>query len=84
MLSCKDISHLTSEIIDNELSFSMRIKVKFHLFMCHSCRNFVKQMRATADTLKQLKPKQPNEDEINQQVEKIMGVIKELDPTKHK
>jgi len=84
MLSCKDISHLTSELLDNKLSFSMRVKVKLHLFMCHSCRKFVEQMRTTVDTVKGLKPKQPKEDEVNQQVEKIISTIKELDSAKHK
>jgi len=84
MLSCKDISHLTSELLDNKLSFSMRVKVKLHLLMCHSCRRFVKQMRTTVDTIKQLKPTKPKEEEVNQQVEKIMTAIKDVDSETHK
>ena len=84
MLSCKDISRLTSELLDDKLSFSMRMKIKLHLFMCHSCRNFVKQMRITVDTIKQLKPEPPKEETVNQQVDTLLKAMNELNTTNHK
>lgn len=84
MLSCKDISRLTSELLDDKLSFTMRMKIKLHLFMCHSCRNFVKQMRITVDTIKQLKPEPPKEEAVNQQVDSLLKAVNDLNTTNHK
>jgi len=62
----------------------MRLKFRLHLFMCHNCRNFIKQMRTTIAAVQQIKPEQPKEEEINQQVETLINKTKELKSTKYK
>ena len=66
MLSCKDISHLASEHIDNNLPPLMKMKVKMHLFMCHKCRIFMKQFRTTVETVHAIKPN-PHANKLEQE-----------------
>lgn len=56
MLSCKDISHLASDHIDNNLPFMMKMKVKMHLFMCKKCQIFMSQFKKSIDIVQQVKP----------------------------
>lgn len=44
MLTCKDASRLISEGQDRKLGLRERIGLRFHLWMCNSCRLFDKQM----------------------------------------
>lgn len=45
MLSCKDVCHIVSESLDQQLPWHMRLKVKIHLSMCYACRRMVRQMK---------------------------------------
>jgi len=78
MLSCKDITKLASDHIDNNLPPLMRMKVKMHLFMCHKCRDFVNQLRLTVNTLKNLNPVQPEESFVNKQANDLMEIARKL------
>lgn len=51
-LSCKDVSNLSSEFIDSELDWSVKLKIRFHLLMCGYCRRFVKHMDITHEYVK--------------------------------
>ena len=73
MLSCKDISHLASDHIDNNLPFFMKMKVKLHLFMCHNCRNFIKNFHLTVTSINQVKPAATSQDAIDLQVQTLMN-----------
>lgn len=44
MLSCKQATHLLSEMQERELQWRERIPLKLHLLMCAGCNNFRKQM----------------------------------------
>ena len=76
MLSCKDITRLASEDYDKKLPFFKQLQFKMHLFMCKNCRNFVEQMNLTITTISQIKPIQPQEAEIEAQVNKLMEISK--------
>lgn len=78
MLSCKDISNLASDHIDKKLPPLMKMKVKMHLFMCAKCREFVKQLQATVDVLKNLKTPHPEESFVNQQASELLDIAKGL------
>ncbi|HFB66780.1 MAG TPA: zf-HC2 domain-containing protein [Aeromonadales bacterium] len=51
-LSCKDVTDLSSEYIDNELDWSVKLKIRFHLLMCGYCRKFVRHMDITHEYVK--------------------------------
>ena len=53
MLSCKEATKIASEGLDKKLSFIQRLNLKLHLFICSTCRNYIRQItflrRAAAD-----------------------------------
>ena len=46
MLKCSEISRLVAADEIEEFGFMKRMEMKFHLFMCKHCRNYVAQIRA--------------------------------------
>ncbi|MCP4304420.1 MAG: zf-HC2 domain-containing protein [bacterium] len=47
MLTCRDVSQQADTYLDGELSLWQRMRTRLHLSMCHGCRRFMAQMRAT-------------------------------------
>lgn len=45
LMNCKDATRAISDGLDRHLSTSDRVKLRVHLFICHYCRNFVRQTR---------------------------------------
>lgn len=45
MISCKDVTVLASRALDKQLSLREKISIRAHLFMCHTCARYVKQLR---------------------------------------
>ncbi|MNM83084.1 hypothetical protein D3C81_951300 [compost metagenome] len=56
MLTCKEMSELGSDIIDDHLGLRTRMDVFMHLGMCPRCRRYIKQLRLTSQVLQQLPP----------------------------
>lgn len=54
MLTCKQASRLTSQSLDRPLSWSERMQLKFHLFICNACRRFNRQLRLLSDAVKRI------------------------------
>lgn len=46
MLKCSEISRLVASDETGEFGFMKRMEMKFHLFMCRHCRNYVAQIRS--------------------------------------
>lgn len=44
MFNCKEVSRLVSESMDQELSFTKKLGVRFHLMMCRHCARFWAQL----------------------------------------
>lgn len=45
MISCKQATELASKRLDANLSLFQRFNLKLHLFLCHHCRRYVRQLR---------------------------------------
>ena len=45
MLTCKDVSHLLSQTLDQPLPRMKRIELRIHLWLCSACSNFDKQLK---------------------------------------
>ena len=54
--SCREIAELVTEYLEGSLSFSERMRFQMHLGMCFACRNYLRQMKYTVATLRQLPP----------------------------
>ena len=52
MLKCRQIEQLASDYLDQDLSFPHRMAFKMHLFMCHNCRNYVRQLKITISSIR--------------------------------
>lgn len=72
MLSCHDIQKIASDYIDKRLSITQRIKVRLHIFICHDCNRFIKQLRATISVLQRLPANEPSADVVDAQVERLL------------
>lgn len=44
MLSCKQASKLISQSLDRPLTWSEKIQLRLHLFMCNPCTQFKRQL----------------------------------------
>lgn len=44
MLSCKEATHLLSQLQDRKLTLAERMQLEVHLAMCKGCSNFRDQM----------------------------------------
>lgn len=45
MDKCKNIARMISDGMDRSLTLGERLRLRFHLLMCHGCSNFGKQMQ---------------------------------------
>ncbi|MDP2786826.1 MAG: zf-HC2 domain-containing protein [Pseudomonadota bacterium] len=54
MLTCKDASHLISERLERPLGFQERWGLRMHLWICVSCRQFVRQLTLMRLALRKL------------------------------
>ena len=45
MLSCKETSLLVSQALDRKLTWSERVGVRLHLWICAQCRRYERQLR---------------------------------------
>ncbi len=54
MLSCRDVSQLTSDYLNRDLPWQRRLAVRMHLLMCEGCTRYVAQMRAALALLRRI------------------------------
>ncbi|MFT5520699.1 MAG: hypothetical protein ACI9IA_001294 [Enterobacterales bacterium] len=55
MLSCRQFVERATDAEEYEsASFGTKLSIKFHLFMCHHCRNYNLQFRTTTVVAKKL------------------------------
>jgi len=52
--SCREVSELASENLDNPIKGARWLKMKLHLMMCKHCRLYKKQMDLTQKTVCQM------------------------------
>lgn len=45
MLNCKDATRLISDGLEQTLGLPQRLSLRLHLFICHYCRNYSRQLR---------------------------------------
>lgn len=78
MLKCRDVVHILSS--EERPTWRRRVEIRFHLFICHHCAKYARQLEALRIGIRQLvagKSAEPTEDEIRELEKKIM---KRIDP----
>ncbi len=61
MFRCKDVSTLVSQSMDTRLPLGKRMGIRFHLMMCHLCREYKRQLQLISRAMRRMDP--PMEDE---------------------
>ena len=69
MLTCKQASQLISHSLDQPLSWSDRMKLKFHLFICNACTRFNQQLRLIKNAVLRIKFETENDATIQLSLE---------------
>ena len=54
--TCQEVAELVTNYLEGSLPFSERIRFQMHLGLCFACRNYLRQMKYTIATLRQLPP----------------------------
>ncbi len=58
MLSCKELTELVTDYLEENLPWRERLRVKVHLWMCRHCQRYVDQMRKVVVLLRRF-PTEP-------------------------
>ncbi len=60
---CQDIAELITDYLEGSFTMSQRLRFQMHMGLCMACRNYLRQMKHTVATLRQL-PSEPVPDHI--------------------
>ena len=55
MLSCKQASKLLSQSLDRPLTWSEKIQLRLHLFMCNPCTQFKRQLNMLRTAMQRIR-----------------------------
>ena len=55
---CKEIAGLITDYLEGSFSLTQRLRFQMHMGLCLACRNYLRQMKYTVATLRQL-PSEP-------------------------
>ena len=83
MLTCKEASKLISQSLDQPLTLSNRIKLRFHLFICDACKRFNAQMFQLRSALSNLIKHAENDDSVTLSAEARAKIAKTLESEHH-
>lgn len=71
MLNCQQVTNRASDYLDEALPFWERLQMRLHLFFCHHCRRYLRQLRATIRALSGLPKTEVSEDTVRQVVQRL-------------
>ena len=74
MLTCKQASQIISQSLDGPLSFSDRMKLKFHLFICDACNRFNQQLRLLSHAVQRIRLNTENDSSIKLPLDAIARI----------
>jgi hypothetical protein len=52
LVSCKDVTHLVSQMQERDLSAFDRVRLRWHLGVCKACMAFEQQMRFMREAMR--------------------------------
>ncbi|MES1987085.1 MAG: zf-HC2 domain-containing protein [Pseudomonadota bacterium] len=83
MLTCKQASQIISQSLDTPLSWSDRMRLKFHLFICDACTHFNQQLRLIKNAIQRMKLETENDDTIQLTVDAKARINQAIDSNHH-
>jgi predicted anti-sigma-YlaC factor YlaD len=67
MLTCQQITELVTDYLEGRMSFGDRWRFRMHVGMCRHCREYLRQMRTTIDTVGRL-PDEPMPEHVRDEL----------------
>ncbi|MEJ2367895.1 MAG: zf-HC2 domain-containing protein [Acidobacteriota bacterium] len=67
MLTCKQVTELMTDYLERRLPLGQRIRFQMHLGFCRACRAYLRQMKATLETLERFEAP-PVSDELEKEL----------------
>ncbi len=61
--SCREVAALITDYLEGTFTLSQRLRFQMHMGLCMACRNYLRQMKYTVATLRQL-PTEPVPPEV--------------------
>ncbi|MEW5850784.1 MAG: zf-HC2 domain-containing protein [Myxococcota bacterium] len=56
MLTCRELSQVITDYLEGRMPLAQRVSLFLHVGMCRGCREYLRQMRLTIKTLRQMPP----------------------------
>jgi anti-sigma factor RsiW len=56
--TCQEVAALITDYLEGSFTLSQRLRFQMHMGLCFACRNYLRQMKYTVATLRQL-PSEP-------------------------
>jgi len=78
MLTCKQASELISQSLDKPVTWSERLNLKFHLFICKYCARFYQQMHTIKTAVNKLRSQIEQDESITLSDEAKAKMIKKI------
>ncbi|ADE16011.1 hypothetical protein Nhal_2951 [Nitrosococcus halophilus Nc 4] len=71
MLSCREVTEKASDYLENTLPWQQRLGIRLHLFLCHHCRRYLRQLRAVTIAFREMPKPEISEEAINKQIDNL-------------
>lgn len=79
MLTCKQASQLISQSLDHPLSWSERMQLKLHLFICGACNRFNQQLHLLRAALQRIRNQIENDSTIQLPLDAKARIEREIE-----
>lgn len=66
MLKCRELEANSSQLLDGDLPWRVRLSMRLHLLICGHCRRFLEHLRLVRDTMRGRGRDQLSDDELEQ------------------
>lgn len=73
MINCKQLSELSSDYLDRNLTLKQRLSVRFHTLMCKYCRGFLAQLGMAATFLPESLSSDVSDEDIESQLKRLLS-----------
>lgn len=82
MINCKDVDYQSSDYLNGDLPLLRRLNIALHIFICHRCRRYLKQLRLTTAAISALKPKEETTLDTKHLVDILLQEQQNMEPKK--
>jgi hypothetical protein len=74
MLKCKDVAHLASDFVDENLPWHRALGIRIHVMMCAHCQRFLRHFDSTIKVARAVHIQAATETEVNDVLKYINSI----------